>query len=530
MAQAYGLKNRTLGEILEDKARKNGAKVLVYFKGEVATYEQMNEKANRVANWFLSMGFKKGDKVIILLNNCLEWLYVWFGLAKIGVVTVPLNTHHKGALLQYLVNHCDARLMVIGKDLVDRIKSIRGGLTTLSTLVVYPNNDGCSDLGLDTIPFPQLLSALPTSPGADVKCDDDLMILYTTDSTGPSQGVVSPHGQYVWCGEQRARLVSMIPNDVFYCVSPLYHIVPLGDILMTCLMGDASMVISDRISTGKLWRDVRKFNATISLVWGSTMRRLYMQPPKDDDADNSLRLFIVPDAPESIHEGFERRFNLTVADGYGLTEVDPVFACTPEERKIGSCGKAVEDLEVKIFDDNDNELQPGEIGEIVCRPKKPYIMMKEYYKMPDKTLERWRNLWFHTDDYGYQDEEGYFYFVGAKNDGIKWRGENVSPYEVEGIINLHPDVLESAAVGVPSDLGGGDVKVLIRLKQAKNVPPEQLMEFCEQRMAFFMVPRYIEFVDESPKTKAGDILKRDLRTITDKTWDRERASYKIKRN
>jgi len=290
------------------------------------------------------------------------------------------------------------------------------------------------------------------------------------------------------------------------------------------------MVIFDRMSTRRFWRDASKYGATVSIIWGAAMRRLYMQPPREDDAANSLRLLIVPDAPESTHEAFERRFNLTVADGYGLTEVNPVFACTPEQRKIGSCGKAVEDLEVKIFDDNDNELQAGEIGEIVCRPTKPHIMMKEYYKMPEKTLERWRNSWFHTDDYGYRDEEGYFFFAGAKNDGIKYRGENVSPYEVERIINSHPDVVESAVVRVPADLGGGDVKVLIRVKQGKDVPPEQLMEFCEQRMASFMVPRYIEFVDEFPKTEAGDILKRGLRTITSKTWDREMVGYTLKPN
>jgi len=322
----------------------------------------------------------------------------------------------------------------------------------------------------------------------------------------------------------------MTPDDVFYCVSPLYHIVPLGDILMTSLIGDASVVLSDRFGVRKFWWDVKRHNATITVGFGALMKRLYMQPPRDDDAANSLRLFLVPDASESIHEAFERRFNLTVADGYGMTEVDPVVACTAEERKVGSCGRAAEDLEVKIFDEDDNELKLGEIGEIVCRPKKPYIMMTEYYKMPDKTVQRWRNSWFHTDDYGYQDEEGYFYFVEAKNDGIKWRGENVSPYEVEGIVNSHPDVLESAAVRVPSELGGDDVKVVIRLKEGKTATGEQLVEFCEQRMAFSMVPRYVEFVDKLPKAEAGDILKRDLRRITDKTWDRERAGYVMKRD
>jgi len=524
------LKDKTVGGILESKARKNGTKPLVYFRGKVVSYEQMNERGNRVANWFLSAGIKKGDKVAILLNNCLEWLYVWLGLAKIGVVSVPLNTHHKGILLRYLINHCDAQTMVIGKNLIDRITPIRSDLVTLTTLIVYPDNDNCFDLDLDSISFPELLRGSPTTPGSEVEYDDALLMLYTTDSTGPSQGVVSPHNQYVRCGVKRAKLARMTPDDVWYCVNPLYHVIPLGDVLMTCLVADAAMVIVDRFSTRRFWRDIRRYKATVSAAFGLLMERLYMQPPTDDDPNHSLRLFIVPDAPRSIHEAFERRFNLPVTDAYGMTEVDPLIACAVEERKIGSCGKAAEDLEVKIFDENDNELEPGEIGEIVCRPREPYIMMEEYYKMPDKTAERWRNSWFHTDDYGYQDEEDYFCFVEAKNDGIKWRGENVSPFELEGIINSHPDVLESAAVRIPSELGGGDVKVVIQLREGATVLPERLMEFCEPRMAFFMIPRYIEFIDKLPRTESGTILKRDLRTITLKTWDREKAGYTIRRD
>lgn len=520
----------TIGGILETRARENGARPLVHFRHRVASYELVNEKANRVANWFLSAGFRKGDKVAILLDNCLEWLYVWFGLAKIGVVSVALNTHHRASLLQYLINHSDARLMVIGKDLVDRIRSIEGVLTTLSTLVVYPNDHGCSDLALDTVSLPELLAGSPVSPDCDVANCDDLMMLYTTDSTGPSQGVVSPHGQYVRCGEQRASLVKMTPDDVFYCVSPLYHIVPLGDILVASLIGDASMVLSDRAGARKFWWDVRRYRATLSVVWGTMMERLYMQPPRDDDPDNTLRLLLSPHAPASIHEAFEKRFNLVVADGYGMTEVDPVIACTAEERKIGSPGKAVGDLDVKILDERDNELSPGEIGEIVCRPRRPHMMMKGYYKMPHKTRERWRNSWFHTDDYGYQDEDGYFFFAGAKNDGIKWRGENVSPFEVEQVLASHPDILESAVVRVPSEHGGDEAKAVVQLREGRTLTPEQLMAFCEQQMAFFMVPRYVDFVDELPKTEAGEVLKSDLRAITDRTWDRQEAGYEVKRD
>jgi len=524
------LKKRTVGQLLEIKARQNGEKPFVYFKNKIVSYEQMNVNANTVANWFLSAGLKKGDKVAILLNNCLEWLYVWLGLAKIGVVSVPLNTYHKGSILKYQINHCDAKMIVIGKDLIQRVMPIRGYLTTLTMLIVYPDSDNCPDLGLNTIPFHELLTGSVMNPKSDLKYNDDLLILYTTDNTGPSQGVVSPHYQYVRCGEQRTKLARMTADDIWYCMNPLYHIIPLGDVLMTCLIADAAFVITDRFSSRRFWSEIRRYRATVSAAFGLLMHRLYTQPVRVGDPNHTLRLFIVPDAPKSIHEAFERRFNLPVTDGYGMTEVDPTIACVVEERKIGSCGKAPTDLEVKIFDENDNELRPGEIGEIVCRPKEPFIMMKEYYKMPEKTAERWRNSWFHTDDYGYKDAENYFYFVQAKNDGIKWRGENVSPFELEKIINSHPDIVESAVVRIPSELGGDDVKVLIRLKDEVKVTPEQLMEFCEPRMAFFMLPRYIEFVDDLPKTASGKILKKDLRAITLNTWDREKAGYQIKRD
>ncbi|MBL7208625.1 MAG: AMP-binding protein [Dehalococcoidia bacterium] len=529
MAEASRLESTTVGGILEDKARQNGTKPLIYFKDEVASYEQTNERANRVANWFLSMGFRKGDKVIILLGNCLEWLYVWFGLAKIGVVTVPLNTQHKDSLLQYLINHSDARLMVVGKNLVDRIKPIRGRLTTLTTLVLHPSSSGVLDLGLDTISFPELLHGSPANPESDVEFHDTLTMLYTTDPVGPSQGVVSPHGQYIRCGKERAKLVRITPNDVFASVSPLYHIIPLGDILMTSLLGDAAIVVCDRFSARRFWEDVRRYNITLSGGFGIVMNLLYMQPPKDNDADNSLRQLIIPDAPESIREAFEKRFNVAVTDAYGMTEVDPLTATTIEDRRPGSCGKAADGLEVKVFDDNGNELKPGEIGEIVCRPKRAYVMMREYYKMPDKTIERWRNLWFHTDDYGYQDEDGYFYFVGGKNDAIKWRGENVSAFEVEEIIHSHSSVLEAAVVGIPSELGGHDVKATLQLKEGETMTPGQLIEFCEQRMAFFMIPRYVEFVDRFPRSGAGKVVKSHLKAISEGTWDRERVGYRVKR-
>lgn len=280
------------------------------------------------------------------------------------------------------------------------------------------------------------------------------------------------------------------------------------------------MLMTDRFSVQRFWKDVRSFNVTLSGGFG-LMRLLYQEPSQRDDADNSIRQLIVPHADGPLQESFEKRFNIKVTDGYGMTEIDPVLACTMEDNRPGSCGKVPEDLEVQIFDDDDHELQPGEIGEIVVRPRKPDIMFKEYYKMPEKTLERWRNGWFHTDDYGFHDRDGYFYFIGGKNGAIKYRGENVSPFELEEIICSHPSVLEVVAVGVPSSLGGEDVKVVVRLAAGLTMTPEQLMEFCEPRMASFMLPRYIEFTEEFIKTKTGDINKNNLQNNTNQTWDRK---------
>jgi crotonobetaine/carnitine-CoA ligase len=531
MGEEIKFEHRTVGAILEDSAKRFGERPFIYFKDDIISFGQMNERADRVANFFQSIGLKRGDRVIILLDNCPEWLYTWFGLAKIGVIAVPLNTAHKGTILEYLINNADSRFMVTGREFVDSVKDIRNKLTTLRTLVLYPDNSGVSDLGLHTISYSELLNSSSLAHKGDIQYFDTIAIMYSSGTTGPSKGIVQPHNQYAWCGEQVAKEFNLLPDDVFYCWFPLFHIVPVGMVVMSALLVGSAIVLTDTFSVRRFWEDIRRYKATLTGGFATMLELLYKQPPRSDDVDNPLRRMIVAKPPESIRKDFEKRFDLVITDDYGMTEVEPISYSTVEERdrKSGSCGKGVQDLEVKIFDDHDNELGRNKIGEVVIRPKKPYIMMKEYYKMPDRTIETWRNLWFHTGDYGYQDEEGYIYFVDRKKDCIRRRGENISSYELESIINSHPHVLECAAVGVPSELGEEDIKVIVKLKEKKTLMPEELMRFCEQEMAFFMLPRYSEFIDEFPRTETSKILKRDLKTITEKTWDREKAGYKLKR-
>jgi crotonobetaine/carnitine-CoA ligase len=227
-------------------------------------------------------------------------------------------------------------------------------------------------------------------------------------------------------------------------------------------------------------------------------------------------------------EEFEKRFDLKLVTMFGTTETGIVIVSPFGEKiKKGSCGKALKAYEVRIFDDYDVECGPGVTGEIVVRGREPYSQMDCYYKMPEATVKAFKNLWYHTGDFGYKDEDGHFFFVDRKKDALRRRGENISSFEVEGVINSHPKVLESAVFAVPSELGEDDVKAAVVLKKGEKMEPEELISFCNERMAYFAIPRYLEFRDSLPKTPTARVEKYKLREegVTKDTWDREKAGY-----
>ncbi len=516
--------SRTVGKILKDSAREFGDKPFVYFLDEQISFREMDCRSNGVANWLLAQGVRKGDKVIILMGNCCEWLYTWFGIAKIGAVAVPLNVYHMGHILAYLINDSDARLAIVDKGIAGNIAAVAEDLHQLQTLVVNPNDADIGDIHLTTVPYDELLQSSQASVEGRVRSSDILAIMYTSGTTGLSKGVMQSHNQYAWIGEQVAAEVDYKSEDIFYCWLPLFHIAAVGMATMASLLLGASIALTDGFSLSAFWAEIKRFGATATGAFSTVIELLYKQPPGDCDADNTLRRIICGGIPEDIREDFEQRFDLVMTEDYGLTEAEPISYSTPDDRKPRSMGKPVSDMEVNIVDDDDIEMGPLEIGEIVVRPLKPNILMMGYYKKPEQTVAAWRNLWFHTGDFGYMDEDGYLYFVDRKDDTIRRRGENISSVELESIINQHAGVLECAAVAVPSELGEDDVKVVVQLKPGESLTPEELAEFCEKNMARFMVPRYIEFIEEFPKTQSAKIKKDELKEVSEKTWDREKTS------
>ena len=518
----------TLGRLLEEKARQHKDKPFCCFNGDVLTYEDADRQANRVANALVSLGLKKDDTLGIFMPNNLTYFPAIFGSARAGTITVPLNIHHKGNILAYMINHSDMETLIIAKDLLDRLQDIADDLEHLKTVIVYPDSENIDPMRFNIISWPEMLNHSDQTPDVDVQYYDTLLILFTSGTTGMSKGVMMPHNQLFFTAEHETRALGKEHWGRVYNWGPMFHQFGWA-MTMAVLLTDSTMYLVETFSLNHYWEDIKRWNITTSGVLGPVMQIMLSAPEKPDDADQPIRKMLGGFVPKAIHESFEKRYNCKIADVFGLTEVEPIGIQDFNNRKLGSIGKGCEDFEIRIVDDNDNEVGPEQAGEIVVRPIKPFTMMKGYYKQPDKTLEAFRNLWFHTGDAAYRDKDGYIFFVDRKKDAIRRRGENISSQELENIINSHPEVNESAAVPVPSELGEDDVKVVVKLNQGEKLAPEVLLEFCQAKMAYFMIPRYVEFVDEFPRTQLGKIQKAKLKTITAATWDREAAGFRIKR-
>lgn len=521
-----------IGRLIQEKAGINKDRVFLIFEDQKVTYEQLDLLSNQFAHGLKNLGIQKNDKVSIMMENCPDYLYVWFGAAKLGAVEVPINVAYKRDSLSHIINNSDSKVLFIDASLFERLSTIRDDLkkikhifcrgpieaTIANTLPapVFSINDffGCSSTPLDV----------------EIHSADPAGIIYTSGTTGISKGAVLPHNLFIHTARLMSRLRRMSSHDVLYTFFPLFHANAQVLSVITALVADAQIVLKDRFSATNFWDEVRKYRATQFNYLGAVMPILGKQAPREDDADNPVTIAIGAACPPDVMKQMEERFRFICLEGFGMTETGMVMHWTLDDRKMGSCGKVLEDLfEAKLVDDDDLEVPIGSIGEIVVRPKVPFVMMSEYYKMPEKTLEAFRNLWFHTGDYARRDEEGYFYFVDRKKDAIRRRGENISSFEVEKVINSHPKVLESAVFAVPAELGEDEVKANIVLKSGATLTPEEVIHFCNERMAYFAVPRYLEFVPGLPKTPTNRVEKYRLREagLTGNTWDREKAGVKI---
>jgi crotonobetaine/carnitine-CoA ligase len=320
-------------------------------------------------------------------------------------------------------------------------------------------------------------------------------------------------------------------DDRLFTTFPLFHNNAKYTSVTAAMECGGSLVLERKFSASGFWDLAREQGITAFNYMGALLMMMYKQPPRDDDADNPVRIAFGAPCPVEIWEPFEERFGVRLVEVFGMTEAPMACENRLDDRRIGSAGKSSMTYDVIIADEDDRPCPPDVPGEILVRPKHPWALFTEYYKQPEATVEAWRNLWFHTGDRGRMDEDGFVYFLDRMKDCIRRRGENISSWEIESCINTHPDVLESAAYGVSSDLSESDVMVAVVVKPGHDLSPAAVLDHCQGRIAHFAVPRYVRFMDSLPKNHAERVQKFELRAdgVTSDTWDREAHAYTVVR-
>jgi len=530
----YGKANRTLQFILEEKARTNPNREFIRFKdGPWVSFKKLNDLVDQLAHGLLSLGIKKGSKLGIMIYNSLDYIYTWFACGKLGAVEVPINIFYKGDWLAHVINNSDLDFLVIHEDFLERISLITPILTKRPQLIIFPNNKMQNDqIGWSHIGYGDLFTGRRPIYDVEVNYYDPIAIMYTSGTTGVSKGAICSHSLYYAWAEMTARVVHTTSDDIFYLWSPLFHQGAQAMQVYMALIHEAKIVMSDKLSITSFWDEVRNSHATVFFAFGQLIHLLMARSECKEDKEHMVRLVYGFPAPAEYHEAFEKRFGVKLTHAYGLTEGSLPIQTLYNDHKVGTVGKVCDDIyEVRIVDANDEEVPVNELGEIILRAKEPWMMFDGYYNMVEETLKSYRNLWFHTGDQGYRDADGYYYFAGRIKDAIRRRGENISAFEVEATINRHPKVLECAAIAVPSPIGEDEVKVAVVAKPGELIDPVELIKFCEPRMPYFAIPRYIEIRDSLPKTPTEKVQKYLLRKegITEYTWDRDEAGVKLKK-
>jgi len=496
------------------------------FRQGTLSFGEVEQMAARLAHGLAEHGVVQHDHVAVMLPNCADFLYIIFALARLGAVAVPINTDYKGDLLRHVVVSSDATMLVVDEPFVERVAEVEKEFPELRAVVVRTDRGVDRSLQTPTLPLTDLLGKPDEGLRAPVRFSDLQAIMYTSGTTGPSKGVMVPHALALTCALDSMKFMTHQPDETIYCPLPLYHAAGLWDGMMMALLAGSPIAVVERFSASRFWDDVCAFGATQAMGVFDMIPILLNRPLSPDDRNHPLRRFYM--GKTVLDVPLFERFGVHAVETYTSTEVGIGTASPFGEWRMGSCGVTnSERHEVTIVDEADREVGPWEPGEIVLRPKQPYVITTGYYNYPQVTAETFRNLWFHTGDRAYRDEDGYFYFVDRIKDAIRRGGENISAFELEQSVNAHPAVLESAAFGVPSELEEEEVKVAVVLQPRADLDPAELAAYCRDRLPRFMVPRYIEFVDELPRTGTGKIAKHVLRKegdggITDRTWDSKR--------
>jgi crotonobetaine/carnitine-CoA ligase len=521
--------------LAEQAARQPDARWLETTAGQTLSFGQAAADADRVAGFFAALGVQPGDLVAVMLPNGLDIVRAWLGLGRLGAVAVLLNTELTGAFLRHPLHNCGASIAVVDAALLPAFGAAAQDVPALRTVVVA-GDPGPAEM-TPTVPGAPAAQrhawdawrAASPHDGPMPRAQDIACVMYTSGTSGPAKGVLMPHAHCYLYGRGTIDSIALGGDDRYYIVLPLFHANGLLMQLGATLIAGCAAIVRPRFSASAWLDDVRRHGATVTNCLGALAAFVIAQPPTPHDRDHRLRVVKnAPNAPE--HDAaFRERFGVPdVTSGFGMTEVNiPVWGRLGE-RAPGEAGRVYERyFEVVIADPaTDRPLPPGELGEILVRPRVPFGFMAGYHGMPQQTVEAWRNLWFHTGDAATMTDDGRVTFVDRIKDCIRRRGENISATEVEAVMEPLAGVAEVAAFAVPSDIPGGEDEVMLAVVALPGaaLTPEQVVAHADRVLPRFARPRYVALVGALPRTATGKLQRAALRRQgSAQAWDRERA-------
>lgn len=518
------LAERVAGKILAQQAAVAGERPFVRFGSDWTTYAEANRRANKVANALVGIKIDKGCRVAILLKNRLEYLDLWFGLSKIGAIQVPINAEYLAPQIVQMFQRTSIDVVVVEASLLGEMVKAFAQLFPMPTVVIVDSMPSPVPAQLETaIDYAAMVAeAADEEPAssAQVSGADVAAIMNTSGTTGRSKGVCLSHAQQYILGRNIAADMGLSADDVYYNFFPLFHNTAQAMITMPVLLCGAKMVLTDKFSASRFWQEIIQEGCTAFYYIGEMMRILLKMTTADDARGSQLRIGWGIGASARDFAEFELRFGVPLGTGYGSTEANVPCYRPRGSKKTASVGRVVPGFEIRIANQFGEPVPTGTTGEILIRSSEPYALMLGYDGNPAETLKALHDLWFNSGDAGYLDADGDLFFMGRVKDSIRVCGENISAFEVEEAISAVDGVLEVAAIAVPSELGGDDLKIVVVARDDAKLTPEKLIAHAQSQLPRYSIPRYVEFVPALPKTATNKVQKNVLREhpFTATTW------------
>ena len=527
---------RTLADVIAQCAADFGDRTACIIDEFPISFVQAEQRSARVARSLHALGVRHGDRVALLVENCIELVDVFFACARLGAIEVAINTANRGEFLRHQLDNSDPTVLVVDDTYLDRLPTdaVMPSLRALFVRTTGMEPTEAPDIGVQVRSVAALHEAEPTIPDLERRphFSDPLSIVYTSGTSGPSKGVVISHRYMLHAASFTFRNRGGEAGDVVYSPLPLYHLNAHIITLLGPYLHGATGVLDRHFSVSRFWERVEEVGANHLAILGAQLTLVWNLPPEARDDQRGLKVLVGAPITEEMRPKWEARYGLKMSQGFGLSEAVPICsspagAVTPP----GTSGQPVDTVEVRLFDDNDVEVTTAEVGEICVRPREPFIIFSGYWRNPEATTAAWRNGWFHTGDLGRFDEDRHLTFVDRKKDYLRRRGENVSSFEVERALMAFDGIGEVAAIGVPSELTEDDCLVVVAPRKGATLDPWELVHHCVANMPFFAVPRYYVIMSELPKTPTGKVEKYRLREkgIPVGAFDLEAEGYRVNR-